>query len=84
MNKRQHPRPAAMGFKCDTVFYNPNYQPDSDTPLLLRCHDTATLRIVITDPTDTYAVKRCPVCAEVLRAKEAGGATFEILSEEKL
>lgn len=81
---RQHPRPAAMGLQCDNVYRNPNYDPDRDNPLLLRCNDPATLRLVISTLDDTYAIKRCDVCAEVLRARVELGATFEILSEEKL
>lgn len=81
---RQHPRPSAMGYQCDNVYRNPNFNPDSDNPLLLRCHDPATTRMVISDPNDTYSIKRCEPCAEVLRARVAIGATFEILSEEAI
>ena len=81
---KQHPRPAAMGYQCDNVFRNPNYDPDSNAPLLLRCHDAATVRLIINTLDDTYSVKRCDVCAEVLRARVAIGAAFEILSEEAI
>lgn len=81
---RQHPRPAAIGLQCDNVYRNPNFSPDSDAPLLLRCHDPATVRLVISDLDDTYSIKRCDICAEILRARVAIGATFEIVSEEAL
>lgn len=84
MNKKLHPRPAAMGYMCDAFYANPDYQEGTDDPLLLRCHDPATVRLVIDAPDDTYAIKRCQVCAEILRAREAIGATFEILNEEAL
>lgn len=81
---RQHPRPSAMGYQCDAIFRNPNYNPDSDNPLLLRCHDPATLRMVISTSDDCYAVKRCGICADILRARESLGATFQIISEQKI
>lgn len=84
LQSQLQPRAAAMGYQCDAVWKNPNYDPDDNAPLLLRCHDPATLRMVIVTPDDAYQIKRCEPCAEVLRAKVQLGATFEIISEEAL
>jgi hypothetical protein len=73
-----------MGYQCDAFYHNPNYNPDSDNPLLLRCNDPATVRLVINTTDDTYSIKRCDICADVLRARVEMGATFEILSEEAI
>lgn len=81
---KKHPRAAAMGYMCDCVFKNPNYHPDKDEPLLIRCHDAATVRLVVQTPDDVYAVKRCQPCAEILHAEVALGSTIEILAEETL
>lgn len=84
MSRNQHPRPAAMSDQCDSVYRNPNYTEDGSEPLLIRCHDPATVRMVISTPEDTYSIKRCNVCREVLHAQMKTGATFEILAEEAI
>lgn len=76
--------PGAMGCTCDAVYHNPAYQPDGDVPLLLRCQEEAIARLLLGEPNCIYVVKRCAPCADILRARVALGAPFEILKEEAL
>jgi hypothetical protein len=53
---------------------------------LNRCRRLARCSLTIQNSTgaDPYTLRRCPDCANELRAKVAGGAAFEILAEEAL
>lgn len=75
-------RPAGMGDQCDCFYRNPAFSLDNEQPYLVRRRSVATRRFTCSDSIGTYVYKRCPACADILRAKAARGATFEILAEE--
>lgn len=74
-------RPAAMGTRCDAYYTNPDFTPDGDEPLLIRCKAEATIKALIVDSAGYHqAKKQCPACAEILRQKR----NVVILMEEEL
>lgn len=74
-------RPAAMGTRCDSCYTNPDFTPDGDEPLLIRCKAEATIKALIVDSAGYHqAKKQCPACAEILRQKR----NVVILMEEEL
>lgn len=82
-------RPAGMGDQCEEYYRNPLVQeadlPLEGAPLLVRCKDQASRRLVLQNCQDVYTVKFCQHHYERLKAQiEGGRSPVEILEDQEL
>lgn len=75
-------KPAGASPNCDAWLPNPHRQHDPDAPLLHRCPQQATTRLVVMVADDCRAYKRCNNCASVLLQRERMGLVEILMRRE--